>query len=176
MHEIETQRMYLRQVEELDKHDFFCLLEDKAVIEYCFDPMSHQDIRETFSSRVQYWDVNSSHWLCLAMFRKSDNVFVGLNGFKVANFPKTSEVGFMVSPNFQGLGYAKESLTAVMDYSYEQGFSSIIANVTKGNIGSVNVLASCGFKLTETEPNGVTVGGVSYDNLVYKNVCSTSNF
>lgn len=167
MHNIETHRLYLRQLELADEHNFCCLLEDKSVIEYCFDPLSQQDVRESFSSRTQSWGVNSSHWLCLAMFRKSDDAFIGLNGFKIASIAKTSEVGFMVSPSFQGLGYAKESLTAVMGYSHKQGFNSIIANVTKGNLGSVSVLEACGFKLTSVEPNSVIIGGVSYDNLVY---------
>ncbi len=61
------------------------------------------------------------------------------------------EIGYGFLDQYQGKGYAKESLLAIFDYMKEQGVKKIYAGTAKNNLPSVGLLNSVGFQLVGTE-------------------------
>lgn len=61
------------------------------------------------------------------------------------------EIGYCFHSAFHGKGYAKESIAALMDYLQEMGVTRLTAGTAMGNVPSVRLLKSLGFRQTETE-------------------------
>ncbi len=61
------------------------------------------------------------------------------------------EIGYCFHSLYRKKGYAKESLTAVIDYLRTIGITKLTAGTAVNNIPSVHLLESLGFSLLETE-------------------------
>ena len=60
------------------------------------------------------------------------------------------EIGYAFHPDYHGKGYAKESISAILNYIKRQGVTQITAQTALKNIPSINLLLSLGFKQTRT--------------------------
>ncbi len=73
---------------------------------------------------------------------------------------RSLEVGYLVSEQHAGQGYATRSLKALSKYAFEnQDIDALVADVYVGNDASKGVLEKAGFKYTKTfqrERNGKT--------------------
>jgi len=167
-HSIETNKLRLNQLTEDNRKGFSSLLQNDDVIRYCFDPLSAKDIEDSFQSRLADWSINSEHWLCLAVNEKTTGNFVGTNGFRVNVKGSTLEVGFLFLPEYQGKGYATESLKGVLEYARILGFDAAIAHVTEGNSASCRVLEKCGFVVSRIDSCSVSINNLLHNNIVYE--------
>ena len=61
------------------------------------------------------------------------------------------EMGYGFLNKYQGKGYAKESMIAILDYMKSIGAKKIHAGTALRNTPSVRLLSSLGFELLETE-------------------------
>ena len=61
------------------------------------------------------------------------------------------EIGYGFLNKAQGQGYARESITAILDYMKKLGAKRIVAGTALKNVPSVRLLESLEFKLTGTE-------------------------
>lgn len=144
-----TERLSMQPIEEDDWWLFQKLYQDANVMRFIGELDTPAQIRSRFEQRLGYWDRYADFWLCLIVRERDTGAAVGLTGF----FPdwrpyQQGEVGFIISPEHQGKGYAVESLRAVLDFAFEQcGFHRLQANVLEGNDGSRRVLEKCGFRL-----------------------------
>lgn len=60
----------------------------------------------------------------------------------------TAELGYMLRPDRQGHGYAREAATAIVEHGFQtRGLRRIYADTDPENTGSVRLLESLGFKL-----------------------------
>ncbi|MBQ6314408.1 MAG: GNAT family N-acetyltransferase [Mogibacterium sp.] len=79
------------------------------------------------------------------------------------------EVGFSVSKDWQGRGFATEALTKILEYLTEnEGIPCVTAWCAAENTGSRKVLEKSGMKLIRTEKGGLTVGDNKYDKLTFE--------
>ena len=79
------------------------------------------------------------------------------------------EVGFSVDREWQGRGFATEALKKVLEYLLEnEGISCVTAWCAAENIGSKKVLEKAGMRLVCTEKGSLTVGGKTYDKLIFE--------
>ena len=167
-HSIETKKLSLNQLTEDNRKGFSSLLQNDDVIRYCFDPPSAKDIEDSFQTRLAAWSVNSEHWLCLAVYEKTTGNFVGTNGFRVNVKGSKVEVGFLFLPEYQGKGYATESLKGVLEYARILGFDVAFAHVTEGNSASCRVLEKCGFVVSRIDSCSVSINNLLHNNIVYE--------
>lgn len=166
-HDLKSERLYLKQICEKDRIVFYSLVENTEVIKYCFSPLEENEKTALFNSRIEPWNCNSLHWLCLSIFHIATGEFIGVTGFKRVPNSEKLECGFLFLPNFHGFGYATESLNTVIEYAQGLGFTDFVANVTMGNIASVKVLEKCGFNNVVIEEGAVNINEQFYSNLVY---------
>ncbi|KHA58989.1 acetyltransferase [Vibrio variabilis] len=167
---IESSNLIMRSIQESDWSLFERLHQDEEVIKYAFDKPSKEEIRARFNSRLPLWRWGSQHWLCLVIKDKATGNTVGVTGLCHSE-TKTEcvEVGYLLLPEFHGKGMGTESLLALVKYAKQHfPIETFNAIVTDGNIASCKVLEKVGFQLKEREPNAYTIGGIEYDDLIYR--------
>ncbi|WP_246616505.1 GNAT family N-acetyltransferase [Thaumasiovibrio subtropicus] len=132
----------------------------------CFDEPSPEQIKASFESRLPAWDKRSTHWLCLTLRERNSGEKIGVTGFRLVD--GIAEVGYLLLPQYHGLGFGTESLKALIQWAYaEQDIKSFKAIVTQGNVGSEKVLTKSGFILNEVVPNAYEIGGERYADHIY---------
>jgi len=81
---------------------------------------------------------------------RSEGVIIGDCGFKSRPDEDGSvEIGFSIVPSERSNGYAEEALNALIKWAFENTVREIIAEVSKGNIPSSNLLLKIGFEQFE---------------------------
>jgi RimJ/RimL family protein N-acetyltransferase len=166
MQQIETERLKLRVISEVDRVKFFELLSNFKLLAYISDTPSQEEIELQFMSRLQPWTIASQHWLTFSVFEKVSSNFIGINGFK--HHEGGASVGFIFLPQYQGFGYATESLGAVCELAQQLGIKELSANITKGNVASEKVVKKCGFILANELLGTVNIGDKFHNDLEYK--------
>ena len=76
--------------------------------------------------------------------------FIDLYNYK----NKSVEIGIIISEKYRNRGFAKESLSLILDYSLKNlGINKISATISSENLLSLMLFNSCGFKIHKTENN-----------------------
>lgn len=164
---ITSQRLSMRQITEQDWPLFLRLHTESRVIEKCFDQPSDDDIRAKFESRLPNWSVTSGAWLCLVISDVETNTTVGITGFDYDG--RSAEVGYLLLPEYFGLGYATESLQGVIAWATRVHFITTFQGiVTEGNFSSEKVLEKCSFQLDDVIPQAYSIGEILYADRIYK--------
>ncbi|MFM2479619.1 GNAT family N-acetyltransferase [Celerinatantimonas sp. MCCC 1A17872] len=164
--EILTPRLKMAQITDKDWMLYESLHHDPAVIRLCFDEPSFSQIKEKFESRLPSWSKTSANWLCLTMTLRETDEKIGVTGFHLVD--GTAEVGYLILPQYHGLGFGTESLKALTNWaSNEQAITAFSAVVTEGNVGSERVLIKSGFSLKTVVPNAYEIGGKLYADHIY---------
>ena len=83
---------------------------------------------------------------------KSIKTVIGSIDFKyMPDENGVSEVGYGMSPEYEGNGYMTEALMAMIAFGRQNGIKRIVADTLVDNFKSQNVLTRCGFSLTGKE-------------------------
>ncbi len=147
MEKMYSSRLEYRAIKDTDWQFFLRLNLDRQVMKYICDPLDEQSIRtHYFEPRLQYWHKGCKHWLCLIICKKGTNIPIGITGFIERN-QGVAEVGFIISKEYHGEGYGRESLWAISRHAFDTvGYHKLVATVTSGNLASCNTLMSIGFQ------------------------------
>lgn len=166
---IETARLHLRKIEARDWPLFLALNQNPEIMRYVAPNLSEDNIKQLFDARIQPWNKQSEHWLCLIAAEKDTDQIIGTAGLsRCAEIDGVAEVGYMLKPEFQGRGYATECLDALIKLAIDCGFESLSAKVTEGNSASERVLKKCCFYLAEQREHACQIGEVVVDDLIYR--------
>ena len=159
--QIETPRLILRPLNENDWKLFKGLHQSSEVIKYVSDPFTESAIKDRFDARLGGWKKTANQWLTLTIIEKATEKKIGVTGFYPEWEPyQQAELGFLLSPEFQGKGFGKESTIAVIEYAFDQcNFHKVIATVTEGNTPSFNLLKALGFSHEGTIRDNFKLGG-----------------
>lgn len=68
------------------------------------------------------------------------------------------EIGYVIHPIHQGMGYASEALSAVIGDLFRKGYREVRAAAFAGNAPSRRVMEKCGMRLTEKESSIIYCG------------------
>lgn len=164
--EVVSERLKMAQIKREQWPLFYALHTNKKVISLCFDKPTSSELKEKFESRLEPWSKTSPHWLCLSIEERETGNLVGITGFHLES--GIAEVGFMFLPEYQGMGYATESLVSLINYGKSAlGLTEYSAIVTEGNVASERVLLKVGFMLKNVIPNAYEIGGNLYGDHIY---------
>ena len=73
----------------------------------------------------------------------------GFTHFSIAN--DSAEIGYVINPDYQGIGIATEAARAVIDFGFNTlNLNRIEARCMKGNDKSIRVMEKCGMKVEGT--------------------------
>lgn len=154
-----TERLVLKAYDECDKDSMVELL--------CNDKIKKTFMIPDFENMEQA----ESCFYKLMEFSTADNRFeygIYLDGVLIGflndcgiNDTKI-EVGYVISPAYQGNGYASEALRAVIEELFRMGYEHIMAGFFEENIASRRVMEKCGMHLLELEED------VKYQGIVHR--------
>ncbi|HVT84583.1 MAG TPA: GNAT family N-acetyltransferase [Chitinophagaceae bacterium] len=140
--QLETERLLLRQVQDLDADDLFILRSDQTLMRYIDRPLASsiddalEFIRKIHDSLIQD---NGITW---AITIKPDHRLIGTIGFwRIEKENYRAEIGYILQEQAQGKGIMHEALKAILDYGFqEMRLHSVEANVNPSNLASIRLL------------------------------------
>ncbi len=84
--------------------------------------------------------------LCIVKLKK-ENIPVGMCGLIKRDSLEDIDIGFALLPEYEGNGYALESVAAVLNYAKtDLGITKVVAITDKRNINSIKLLEKSGLK------------------------------
>jgi len=154
---LETKRLRLRAIEKTDADDLYAMRKDPRDSEFT-DSLPDQTMDET----IQYIDkmnqgVKTDRWIIWAIVQKDNALVIGsISLWNLDPIHKSGELGFGIHPDYQGKGFMKEALHAVLDYGFKKMRLLTIEAYTEVQNERANaLLKKCEFQLA----NQVTEAG-----------------
>ena len=141
---VETERLWLRELNPGDAESFYLLNLDPEVIKYTGDdPFINIEEAEKFLLNYDHYrKYGFGRW---AVMRKTDNVFLGWCGLKYIEDIDEYDIGFRFFKKFWGQGYATESAKACLELGFKKfNLPVIIGRALKENRASIHVLQKIG--------------------------------
>ena len=93
--------------------------------------------------------------------KNNEEKMIGTCGFSRIDFSNDiGEIGYVISPDFQGNGYASEAVRVIMRFGFEKlDFNRIEAKFIIGNDASLAVMKKCGMHYEGTARGGMRIKG-----------------
>ncbi|MDQ3141596.1 MAG: GNAT family N-acetyltransferase [Bacteroidota bacterium] len=149
---LETERLILREMENLDEEGMFELDSNPKVHKYLGkQPVTSVDqIRAVIQMIQKQYQTNGvARW---AVIKKDSQTFIGWCGLKLVteeinNFINYYDLGYRFIEKYWGQGFATESSNAVLNYGFNHlHIKTIYAMADLKNTASIGVLEKLGFK------------------------------
>jgi ribosomal-protein-alanine N-acetyltransferase len=160
---LETERLFLRELNETDVQGMFELDSDPKVHTFLGSHQTIHKIEEAANIikhvQLQYQQNGIGRW---AVIEKESGEFMGWSGLKLEKgLPKYSpyyDLGYRFKPKFWGKGFATETAKFALQYGFlELNLPQINATAQDANIASNKVIEKVGFQFVETFPfEGIT--------------------
>ncbi len=165
-HNLVTDRLLIRILEMKDKDVFFKYRSLPEIYQYqAWRPKDIKEIEDFINKNVCSNTTNT--WLQLAVCLK-DGQLIGDIGIHFLEDDSQVEIGFTISPDYQGNGYAVEAVKAVMDYMFFNLMKHrVSASVDPNNKKSVRLLEKFGFRKEAHFIKSFRMDDQWYDDCVY---------
>lgn len=145
-----TDRLRLRPFRRGDVDAVFAYRQREDVARYLYDqPMTRQTCEEAVQDRIgQIAFVNEGDRIVLAAERRDDNRVIGEVSLNYRNVDAgQAEVGYIFNPEFQGFGYAAESVAALLSFAFSHlGLHRIYGRCDARNTGSFKLMERLGMR------------------------------
>ena len=150
---LNTDRLVLRQLENLDDNELFLLRSDESVNKY-LDGFKHDSIEQTRIFIQKILNNESVFWaICLKTDLKKLIGTICL--WNIMKEDAKAEIGFVLHPMFQGKGYMKEAVNRVIDYAFNDIHLKMIEAFTHtDNEASNRLLLRMNFKKNDNKKEG----------------------
>lgn len=167
--EFESSRLFFRNFLLSDAKDLFEIRSDDEVMRFMDIPKfeSTMDAEKMINSISD--DYTSQKGISWAIVEKESNKFAGYFGFW-RMIPKhcRAEIGYALNRNYWGKGIMAETLSAMMEYGFENiKLHSVEANVNPENINSIKLLEKTGFKKEAHFKENYLFNGKFLDSIIY---------
>lgn len=165
---LETARLILKKITKDNVFDMNEYASLESVTEFLLWP-PHLNLYETRGYidylQKQYKKGNYADW---GLNIKDSGKFIGTCGFSGVDYENNSaELGYVLSPVYQGKGYMKEAVKAVLELAfYTIGIERIFLRIIEQNTKSLRFAESIGFLREGTGRNSLLHRG-EYKNIVY---------
>jgi ribosomal-protein-alanine N-acetyltransferase len=144
---LETERLTLRPLTEIDAQAIFPLMDDPEVMAYWDAPETDDPdvVAAVVRGQVAAMAAGQAvHWV---IHELADNGFIGTCDLSdIDRRHKRAEVGFMLGRGAWGQGYGQEAMQAVIAYAASNGFRRLTARTHLGNRRSEALLEKLGFE------------------------------
>ncbi len=163
-----TDRLDIRVLCNDDKEPFFRY---RSMPEICrfqsWKPSAIEEIEKFIALNLTVIPNTPDTWLQLAVCLK-DGLLIGDIGVHFLADGFQAELGYTLSPHFQGRGYAAEAVRAVMDFLfYSLSKHRITASVDPDNLKSIKLLEKLGFRKEAHFVRSYRMNNEWYDDCIY---------
>lgn len=153
--QINTERVYLREMSESDGENIFLLNSNPNVLLYTGDqPFEDIESAENFiKSYDQYKLYGIGRW---SAYLKESDKYIGWCGLKYHENEDYVDLGFRLVEEEWNKGYATECGRACLKYAFEyKNYTTIVSRTDARNIASMRVIQKIGFQYQkEINENG----------------------
>lgn len=168
---IETPRLRLRAFTRGDVEAVYSYRRRDDVAQYLLDDaLTHAMCADLVQLRVNQTSLQETgDRLVLAIERKSDGAMLGEVLLILRDVVSgQAEVGYVIHPDYQGLGYATEAARALMDWGFDTiGLHRIYARCHPDNVASWTVMERLGMRREAHFREHIRVKGRWDEELVY---------
>lgn len=149
---LETPRLIFRRFTEADAKLILELHSDPLVLQYLHEPLvtTEEEARQIIRKIIMpQYKMNLGRW---ALHTKDNNRFIGWCGIKYNSATKETDLGYRLSNETWGKGYATEAAEYTLQFGFDTlHLKRIIAHAHVQNTASINVLEKIGMKYVRDE-------------------------
>ena len=146
---IKIERLIIRHIEPNDWENIKEIWIDFNASTFSQYDMPHNTDDNDVRGRIAKWAAASSGTEHIFFASCLGETVIGFFSFNIRE--DSHELGYCFHSKYQGKGYAKESLKALIEYLPAIGIKKLTAGTALNNVPSVSLLKSLGFKLIGTE-------------------------
>lgn len=173
--ELTTQRLFIRTYQLQDAPDLHQFVKDNTYYLYETAPMTLRNNvslarSKAFLEMLERERLNGK-WIWNAIFIKTTNQFIGqISIYNLEEKTKSCELGYFITEDQMGQGFATEALKVIADYCLEElKRNSITLRIKPDNIASKRVAAKAGFRQVAYQAKSfLTYHGEYLDQEVYE--------
>lgn len=148
--QMKTDRLTIRPIQDTDWQSMQAIWQDFNHSEYVIYDTPKGTADADVQQRIVRWaaatKAGKEHLFFVACLNGQVIGFVSLNARQNAY-----EIGYGFLAAYQRNGYAKETISAILEYLRKNGTERVLAGTALKNIPSVRLLQSLGFVMTGTE-------------------------
>lgn len=137
---LETERLYLRELQETDFSAISAILQNEAVMYAWEHAFSTEEVKAWIAENImRYKRDGFSYW---AVIIKASNELIGVAGILLEKVDNENHIGigYIFNNTYWGRGYALEAAFACVDYAFNTlGFNIITAQIRPTNAASIRV-------------------------------------
>lgn len=144
---LETERLRLRPYRDADAEAMFALYSDPRVMRFwSFPPWTERSQAEQYLARA-WAQMEVGEIFPWAIADRDSNTLIGaLTFFSLHREQKRLEIGYSLSPDWQGRGLAAEALRCAITFGFDTvGLVRIEADIDPRNLASGKLLERLGF-------------------------------
>ena len=147
---LETERLYLREIQQSDYTVLCKILQDKDVMyayEHAFDDI---EVQEWLDKQIKrYHDFGFGLW---AVILKETEEMIGQCGITMQDYnnKQVPEIGYLFQKSFWHMGYASEAAISCKKYAFETlNFDEVFSIIRDTNLASQNVALRNGMSIKD---------------------------
>jgi ribosomal-protein-alanine N-acetyltransferase len=142
-----TLRLILRPFTSDDAIPLHRIMNEPNIMQYFpnTDPPDMERVQTIVENQLNHWDEHHLGWWAVAPQGGSE--LIGWNGLQYLPETDEVEVGYLLSRQFWGRGYATEGAKTSLEFGFDQlGLKRIIGLTHPDNKASQKVLLKCGLE------------------------------
>lgn len=152
---VSTQRLLLRRWQARDRAPFAAMCADPEVMRFIGSGniMTEEQVAADIATYEASWKANGFGQFAVEL--RQTGQFIGFAGLGdhtlLPRYASFTEIGWRISRNVWGKGYATEAAKAAMDFGVDNcGLSDIVSVCQTENIASERIMQTLGLKLDRT--------------------------
>ena len=145
-----TARLILRPFVSMDDTPLHCIMNEPGIMQYFprTDPPDMDRVQGSIERQLAHLEEYDLGWW--AVVPQGQTEPIGWNGLQYLQETDEVEVGYLLSRQFWGQGFATEGARASLEFGFETlGLQQIIGLTHPENTASQKVLIKCGMHYTE---------------------------
>jgi len=145
-----TPRLVLRPFAPEDTTSLYRILNEPNIMQYFpnTEPPGMERVQKIIENQLAHWEEHNLGWW--AVVPKGQTELIGWNGLQYLPETDEVEVGYLLSQQFWGQGYATEGARASLKFGFDQlGLKRIIGLTHPDNKASQKVLLKCGLEFID---------------------------
>lgn len=152
---IETKRLVIRDLERKDREQLFKIVWQKNVVRFMRDWSENSPSPESFDGYIDWHQTQKEStdvFECkrYAVTIKGEDKLIGIVGMGLEDTVNEVEMAYFIDEDYQGNGYAVESLLALYDWCMSNcTLDYLILTIDPANEASCKVADKAGFELFE---------------------------
>lgn len=167
---IETERLIIRPVVQSDAEELWRRRNLPEVGEYqaWVLPYPRERCEELVAEVIELGEPTNHEWFMTTITTADDGTIVGDLGIYLEWQGRAAEIGYTLSSEHWGHGYATEASNAVLDWLFDVvGVTRVRGMTHPDNVASVMVLERLGFRYEGYTRNSFWVGEENSDDLIF---------